>query len=116
MALCDGQVMFGIDRQELIRERCASSPLAVSPGDPSPSRVAVGAAGLTAAVDHLRVLRDVYYLPAAAPVQMGQEPISLGEGELYVVGDNVPISQDSRHWQRPGLPVENLLGRVCAGR
>ncbi len=116
MALCDGQVMFGIDRQELIRECYESSALADSPGDPPPSRVAIGAAGLTAAVDRLRVLRDVYYLPSAAPVRIGQEPTSLGEGELYVVGDNVPISQDSRHWQRPGLPVENLLGRVCVGR
>jgi hypothetical protein len=39
----------------------------------------------------------------------------LGAAEYFVLGDNVPLSEDSRHWTEPGLPRKLLLGKVLRG-
>lgn len=35
----------------------------------------------------------------------------LGPDEYFVLGDNGPVSRDSRWWQSPGLPRSQLLGK-----
>jgi type IV secretory pathway protease TraF len=37
-------------------------------------------------------------------------PLTLSEGEYFLVGDNVPISRDSRHWG--GVGGDRIVGRV----
>ncbi|MCH5378331.1 MAG: S26 family signal peptidase, partial [Planctomycetes bacterium] len=105
-----GQILFGVNRQEVIREECGSVPDAGLPA--SPARLAIGAKGLEVSVDRLRVLRDLYYFPAVLPTDRRPEVEMLGPDEVFVVGDNVPISWDSRHHQQPGVPIRNLLGPV----
>lgn len=34
------------------------------------------------------------------------------EGYVFVMGDNRPDSQDSRRWQSPWLPEENIIGKA----
>ncbi len=88
-------------------------------GDWSPA--SVGARGADVKVDHLRVLRDVYYVanegegravaesnePGAVPAYFtgGEFPLpynsvkfELHEDEFLVLGDNSPKSKDSRLW------------------
>jgi signal peptidase I len=36
-------------------------------------------------------------------------------GHLLLLGDNRPCSNDSRHWQRPYLPVSAVHGTVVTG-
>ena len=88
-----------------------------------------------AALHRVRVDRDLYYHPHHAqyritnnPPPLGTHPITtvtLGTGQLWVLGDNSPASRDGRSWGEPDpwvgyalpgtagegiLPIELLLG------
>ena len=82
----------------------ASSPLQIG--------IAFGATAVAGEdpLSRVRVWRDIYYLPAdeAAESQtLGGSP----DGYL-LLGDNQPISIDSRHWPQAGVPREQLIGKV----
>jgi signal peptidase I len=84
-------------------------------GDDSP--VAIGILGRGAAkVARLRLSRDVYYTDtlANAPRRpFGVEvPYILGKGEYFVLGDNSPVSNDSRFWaESPVVKRELFIGK-----
>ncbi|HWE38290.1 MAG TPA: signal peptidase I [Isosphaeraceae bacterium] len=81
------------------------------------SPLALGAIGEGGAeVSGLRVYRDVYYTSALAGAlrrPFGVEvPYRLGRGEYFVLGDNSPVSNDSRFWAvSPVVREELLLGK-----
>ncbi|MEM9662052.1 MAG: S26 family signal peptidase [Planctomycetota bacterium] len=89
------------------------------------------------ALHRLRVDRDLHYHPHHSqyrlrnnPPPLGTHPITtvtLGEGQLWVLGDNSPASRDGRTWGAPDawvrhslpatagdgvLPIELLLGEA----
>ena len=76
--------------------------------------VAIGAEGLEVEIAWLTVLRDVYYTAGPLPIA-GSRPTTvarLNRHEFFVLGDNSPVSYDSRAWKRgPGLDERLLLGR-----
>ena len=59
-------------------------------------------------LSHVGVLRDIHYLSReyrnGGVLLRGGEgnPITLGEDEFFVLGDNSPMSADSRYWQING--------------
>ena len=74
----------------------------------------IGAKGLGVVLEQLRVYRDVYYTrPSGIHARWGfNGPVRLGASEFYVLGDNSPISEDSRSWSHgPGVAASLLVGR-----
>ncbi len=81
----------------------------------SPLALGVVGAG-TAAVERLRIWRDVYYTSSLteAPVRPHgvDMPYPLGPDEYFVLGDNSAVSNDSRFWpEGPGVPRKLMLGK-----
>jgi signal peptidase I len=69
------------------------------PNETSGQPLAIGVRGLGMVIDHLRVYRDVYYTDSPLGTPHGEMPAMLGANEYFVLGDNSPISEDSRTWR-----------------
>ena len=59
-----------------------------------------------------QVFRDLVYLDPAGLGRDWTAPARLGPDEVLVLGDNVPLSRDSRHWPQAAVPRPRWLGRV----
>ncbi|QEG34841.1 Signal peptidase I V [Bythopirellula goksoeyrii] len=112
LSFCDQQLLVAIEgRVEFIQEKVAE----VEFHDPRPL-FSVGARNLSVTLCDLQVYRDIYY--ASREESQGFKepmvPVTLGERDIFVLGDNVPISLDSRHWGP--LPLRFLVGRPLGVR
>jgi len=70
--------------------------------------------GLGGEISDLRVYRDVYYThPIGLHGNSGlDQPVRLAADEYYVLGDNSPISEDSRTWPGgPAVDAKLLVGK-----
>jgi signal peptidase I len=91
VSLFDRQFLLAIAGKTLVTSAIDT------PGAPplSDQPLAIGAKGLGIVVDRLRVYRDVYY---TGPPVSSSPDWALGPDEYFVLGDNSPISEDSRTW------------------
>lgn len=107
MSLFDRQVLVAIDGE---------MPFAPLPYQAGESRrqqtcepVQVGARDLDLQLRHLRLYRDVHYTAKHAT---GRADVAqLGPDEFFMLGDNSPVSVDSRAWESPAIPRELLIGK-----
>jgi signal peptidase I len=133
-AMCDRQILLAVDERVVISWPNESADQAVEPHraveqlDPAlpaaPRKEAdhgtmaqgqpfgIAADGLSVVIRRLQVFRDVYYLDPRGLARNWSAPAPLGGDEVLVLGDNVPVSRDSRQWQQPGVPGERILGPV----
>jgi type IV secretory pathway protease TraF len=59
-----------------------------------------------------QIFRDVYYTAVPrAGTGLAPDRFDLGDDEYFVLGDNSPISLDSRHWVPPGLHASAIVGK-----
>jgi signal peptidase I len=90
--------------------------------DPAASRVseaspiALGVRGGSVLAGDLKLYRDVHYTNSLAYVPRRpfgvESPYLLGVDEYFVLGDNSPVSNDSRFWTAsPVVPGELFLGK-----
>ncbi|OHB68343.1 MAG: signal peptidase I [Planctomycetes bacterium RBG_13_63_9] len=81
--------------------------------------LAIGSEALEVLIDQVRVYRDVYYThPIGVRGRWGlEEPVRLAAEEYFVLGDNSPVSEDSRTWpEGPAVLAKLLVGKpllVC---
>ncbi len=73
---------------------------------------AIGTKNLDVAFSDLRIYRDIYHASRNDELGITQPmtPIILGANEIFVLGDNGPISLDSRHWGP--VPLRLVVGRL----
>ena len=106
-SLFDRQVAAAAGGAELFApipyDRPADAP---PPGD---SPATVGARGAVSVTD-LILYRDVHYTRGRA-VHGVEDDYELGPGELFVLGDNSPVSLDSRGWEDGAIPERLLVGK-----
>ena len=113
LALCDRQVLFAINSLALIERAYRPTP-GSTPASSQP--IAIGAAGMSVVIGRAQVLRDVYYLAPNRTRWDWTAPRSLKPDEYFVLGDNAPRSEDSRHWPEPALRRKLLIGKVLRFR
>jgi signal peptidase I len=114
VSLVDRQFLLAFDGREVVK-----CPLAEATGDPrgTTEPFAVGAEAVSVVVSNSRIVRDIYYSDPIGklPYGWGGSPATLGSDSYYVLGDNSPISEDSRTWGRTSQIVSNsLLGKPLA--
>jgi len=110
VSLIDGRFLLAIDR----RQEFAWDFEPSADGHAGTSPLAIGAQGLGLKIRGVRVLRDVYYThPIGLRGGRGIDgPAELGNDEYFVLGDNSPISEDSRTWPlEGGVSADLLMGK-----
>ncbi|HMC11529.1 MAG TPA: S26 family signal peptidase, partial [Pirellulaceae bacterium] len=74
--------------------------------------LAIGAARETLDLTKLCVWRDVYYLDPQGLLRRWAVTAPLAADEFALLGDNQPVSIDSRNWGPPGVSWQAIVGRV----
>jgi signal peptidase I len=106
-SLIDKQVLVAVDGKELFPAWTFEFPAGVAaPRIP----VRFGARGLDVEVGKLRLYRDIYYTDSRSRHAINR-PYSLKENEFFVLGDNSPVSHDSRRWENPVVHRSYLVGK-----
>ena len=71
-----------------------------------------GAAKNQLVFDRIQIWRDLYYFLDSVKQTVG--PTTVSPTGFFVIGDNIPISVDSRHWRLPSLPRSEIIGKVIS--
>ena len=111
VALCDQQIILVIDGQTCFEHDYSASEAARELGDSAP--ISVGITQANAKITNLRVYRDIYWLDPLGLNRPWQADAPLRENEYFLLGDNVPVSTDSRHL---GPAPRNQLRGVVKAR
>jgi signal peptidase I len=113
VSLFDQQFLLGLGGQTVVQHPYDRPD---RPPTPSVEPLAIGAKRVEVVLDEVRVYRDVYYTqPAWSRRGRGTDgAVQLGRGEYFVLGDNSPISDDSRTWTPAAVNDACLLGKPFA--
>lgn len=107
MSLFDQQVLVAVNGQPLLGPWTFSTPAQTSV---SRYPVRFGARAADLIVRDLCLYRDVYYTATRAKHAV-QKPYQLDDDELFVLGDNSPVSHDSRRWADGAVKTSLLVGK-----
>ncbi len=110
----DCRVLVAVDGRLLFDPYDYEKRRSVPPAGEIPIGLGVNGGDLT--VEGIRIYRDLHYtnsLPNTPLQGHGvRSPVALAEEEYFVLGDNSPVSNDSRFWSgSPVVPASMLLGK-----
>jgi len=73
----------------------------------------IGGSKGTFRIERFQLWRDLHYLPAPAGFEPPEDlKLTAGSNEYILLGDNSPVSLDSRSWKKPGISRSDLIGRL----
>ena len=113
-AVVDRQIILAVNgriwrrlviSQENVQQREMASPL----DSEHPLMMAARDAELQ--IQRLRLYRDIYWTGPLHTADRWQFKRQLRPAEFFLLGDNVPVSEDSRHWDQ-GIMRKAILGKV----
>ena len=107
MSLIDKQILVAVNGKTMMLPWSIETP----EGTPAPRcAVRIGGRGLDVQVDQLKLYRDVFYTSTRARHGVNR-PFVLGNDQFFVLGDNSPVSHDSRRWDEAPVHRSLLLGK-----
>jgi hypothetical protein len=112
LSLIDRQLLLAIDGNVALEPYAFST--SELPRTPTPRPLAIGSRGLGLEIQDLRVLRDIYYThPRGIYSRWAlEQPYQLKDDEYFMLGDNSPLSEDSRFWAGgPAVRASLLVGK-----
>ena len=103
--IIDGTEVF---RQSIFRAKNVADVAAIPVGLTFPKG--------TVKLNRLQIWRDVYYLNEGPFYEDGDENKAFvaGDDEFVLLGDNCPVSSDSRHWEKSTIDVKQIIGNVVS--
>lgn len=116
MSLFDRQLLFALDGEVIFQKPLEPLTVPVKNGEGSAKDSAsgepakFGARDLHVSVSELTLYRDVYYTRGDARHGVA-EPHQLGPDEYFFLGDNSPVSLDSRSWLDNVVNDNMLIGK-----
>ncbi len=115
MAIVDGTLQASLGDQLLCRLSAEDASDGIASDDVAAdvNAVEIEAISCRVIIQGLMLGRDVYYTGAAGlrPTSGLEQPYQLGMDEYFLLGDNSPISMDSRFWGNPAVQRQQILGR-----
>lgn len=114
VAVCDRRILVACDRRPcFVRDEGADGALFQVAGS---TPWAVACVGEQSRFVDRRILRDLYYPGPDDSQPSWVADRSLRGDEYILLGDNSPVSVDSRHWPNSGaIPASQIVGRVLRG-
>ena len=107
VSLFDKQILVAMDGKVVI----APWKFEIPSGAQAPRiPVRFGGRGLDINVSRLKLYRDVYYTDTRSRHAVNR-PYELNADEFFVLGDNSPVSHDSRRWENPVVNRSHLVGK-----